>query len=143
MKWLICVLALVAAGCSSTGRTQEKRVLERVETPTANGGKITRETERTDTDSETVTKADLTVALQAAMAGLRGDLPGAVAALVPKPPGVQELLGAIPQPKEEPRLLGLGTQELIGIAGALWAGERGVSAWHKRRRLATETKPKR
>jgi hypothetical protein len=140
--FVLAGMAILLFGCSKTERTEGKRILERVETPTADGGKVTRETERTETGSESVTKADLQVALQAAVAGLRGDIPGAVAALIPKPPGISDFVGALPPPKED-KILGLTTTEMLTLAGVVWGGERGVSAWHKRRRLQTETAPKR
>lgn len=125
------LLAWACMGCSSKRTTEGTRVLERVETPTADGGKRIRETERTTTEEETLTKADLSAAvaaLQAALAGLRGDIPGAIGALIPKPAA-------------QPTLLGMTAPEIIGAAGALWTAERGVAAWHKRRRIKAEAKP--
>jgi hypothetical protein len=142
------LLLIVLAGCSTNTRTEGSRVLERVETPTHDGGKIVRETERTEQTSETVTKADLSAAvaaIQAAVAGARGDIPGAVAALIPKPsiPTAADLAAAVRVP-EAPKILGMETPDLIAAAAAIWASERGMAAWHKRRRLRAETsKPER
>ncbi len=130
------VLAIAAAilaillftGCVNTEtRSEGHRVLERTETPTANGGKITIEKEHTEEGSETVTKADLSATVQSAVAALRGDLPGLLAAVVPKP--------------TESKLLGFTMPEIAATAGALWTAERGMAVYHKRRRIKLESKP--
>lgn len=135
---LLCVAMLMLGGCvNSQTRSEGRRVLERVETPTADGGKVTRETERTETGSETVTKADLAAALQATMAGLRGDLPGMVAAVIPKPPAPSDFAAVAPKP---PTLFGMDLAQLIALVAALWGGERAVSTYHKRKQ-ARKDKP--
>ena len=142
MKIILCILALALVGCTTNTRGTEQRVLERIETPTPDGGRIVREKERTETEAETVTKADLSAAvaaLQAAVAGVRGDVPGAVAALLPKPPSAADLAAAVKVP-EAPKLFGLDTTDLLATAAAIWASERGVAAWHKRRKPRPETK---
>jgi len=140
-RCLVLLFAVLLTGCVSTEtRSEGRRVLERTETPTSDGGKITRETERTETGTETVTKADLSAALQAAVAGMRGDLPGLVAAVLPKPPSVNEFLSAVPK-VEQPKLLGFTMPEIAAGAGALWSLERGAAIYHKRRRAKVEHKP--
>ena len=144
---IVALLMFALMGCTTQTRTEGSRVLERIETPTPDGGKITRETEKTEAASESVTKADLSAAvaaLQAAVAGVQGNIPGAVAALIPKPPAVPtaaDLAAAVKVP-EAPKILGLDTTDLIAVAATLWASERGVAAWHKRRRLRLETSRK-
>lgn len=142
LGWLV-VLSL--AGCAERARTVGDRVLERVEKPTADGGKIITERERTQVDEEKATKADLAAAMagiQALINGLQGNLPGALAALVPPPPKVPtaaELAQAVPQ---DMKIMGMPAETVIGTMLALWAGERGVAAYHKRRRRRLEPAPK-
>lgn len=131
---ILSLVLLLMAGCATNTRSEASRVLERVETPTPDGGKIVRETERTEAKADGVTKADLSAAvaaLQAAVAGVRGDVPGAVAALLPKPPTVNDLAGAVPK---SPTLLGMDMATIMAALAGLWATERGIATYQKRKR---------
>jgi hypothetical protein len=75
----LAAVILLFVGCFSSTRQEEStRVLERRETPTADGGKVVKETEQNVSSGQTKVESpiDVQAILGTAMAGIRGDLAG-------------------------------------------------------------------
>jgi hypothetical protein len=135
MKCLLLSVAVLAAavlaGCfQETRQQQTKEVETRIGTEQ---GKPTNLVIERASKVEEETKAGMDPAAFRAM------VQDVVQAAVP---GAEAIAALIPKPKDPTpfKLFGMDPETVMGLAGAAWAGERGVAVAIKRRRTKTEAK---
>jgi hypothetical protein len=126
----LIIAALVLPGCWESQRQEQVVSVEKRQGTEA--GKptnlvITRQ-EQTQAEVKAGVDPQMIAIIQEAV---KATVPGAdaIAAMIPKP--------APPTPF---KLFGMDPETVMGLAGAAWAGERGVAVAIKRRRTKTEAK---
>ena len=123
----LLVAVVLAAGCASMGRATTTEIETRVGTDQGKPTNLVIK-KAVKTEEETRAGPDPEVMKILVQEAVKAAVPGAeaIAAMIPKPPPT--------------KVFGMDPETIAGAAGALWAGERGVAVYHKRRRLKAEAK---